>query len=111
MTVPPRPTEPTIPVIPQPQMPPVASPVINAPAPVMPQTSLPQPIAPFSTPRPASLGETVINPPTPSQQAPVQDIGSLMNQELNAASTQPMTAPQTPPPQPASVLPQVPPVQ
>ncbi len=44
-------------------------------------SQLPQPTAPFSTAAPASLGDRIINPITPT--APTQDIAALMNQELN----------------------------
>ena len=69
---------------------------------------LPQPTAPFSTNRPASLGERVIHPLT---QAPAagqkSDISSLIDQELSKLSDQP--APVTPPPAPvAQPLPAMP---
>ncbi len=77
------------PVSPQPTYQP---PVTQQPAP----TQLPQPSAPFSSPRPASLGDRVINPITPQGTTP--DVASLMNQELAAASQPPvLTQPPVPP--------------
>jgi len=109
------------PVAPTPQ--PVAPPVINlppAPAPTVPFTlpvptseapvapvapqpapvTLPEPTAPFSSPRPASLGDRVINPITPTEASPTIDIASQMNQELSTP-VQPPLPPQPPvPPMP-----------
>lgn len=54
-----------------------------------PQTTLPQPTAPFSSPRPATLGERVINPieaPTPTVSS---SVASQIEQELQAP-TQPI---------------------
>ncbi|MBC7943238.1 response regulator [Candidatus Saccharibacteria bacterium] len=95
------------PAPPQPvQVPP--QPVINAPVfvatPPRPFVSqpentpnpLPQPTAPFSSPRPASLGDRVIHPLT--DQPPTVDVGSLINQELTAAATPQFTIPQPPAP-------------
>jgi CheY-like chemotaxis protein len=45
---------------------------------------LPQPTAPFSTARPANLGERVIHPITP-QQTTEPDLGSRIDQELHQA--------------------------
>jgi hypothetical protein len=45
---------------------------------------LPQPTAPFSTAAPASLGDRVINPITPT--TPTPDIASMIDQELNDGS-------------------------
>ena len=72
---------------------PVAAPVYQAPVPSNP---LPQPSAPFSTQRPASLVDRVIHPLT--DQPPAVDVGNLINQELNGM-TMPQ-APITPTPQP-----------
>ena len=58
-------------------------------------TTLPQPTAPFSTPRPASLGERVIHPLQSSMPRP--DYASLIDDELDAANGTPQpTAPQPP---------------
>jgi CheY-like chemotaxis protein len=84
------------------------------PAATTPSSSgLPQPTAPFSTTRPANLGERVLHPVVPSgDQKP--DIGSLMAQELNQADPQSTAAPMstpplpTPPPAPSMPLPQQP---
>ena len=58
-------------------------------------TTLPQPTAPFSTPRPASLGERVIHPLQSSMPRP--DYASLIDDELDAANgTSQPTAPQPP---------------
>ncbi len=82
------------PTAPQPAPAPTA-PVYQAPA--APEVNtLPQPTAPFSTQRPASLGDRVIHPLT--DQPPAVDVGDLINQELNG-TTMPSTpvapAPQT----------------
>lgn len=67
------------------------------------QSSLPQPTAPFSSARPASLGDRIIHPLT--DQPLAVDVGNLMNQELiNAAAPQP-TAPQAQQQQPQAPLP------
>ncbi|HJP81826.1 MAG TPA: response regulator [Candidatus Saccharimonadales bacterium] len=102
--VPPRPMVST----PQPAAPtPQASAAAQAPtpAPAAPQPStLPQPTAPFSTPRPAGLGERVIHPI--SQPTSSKDIGSLMEKELNEDSfSAPMQGPapsSTPSPAPSA---------
>lgn len=82
---------------PQPTPTPV-NPVMPSPAP-QPATptpqpeQLPQPTAPFSTARPANLGERVIHPlETPPAQT---DVSSLIAQELNSAPTpmEPVSAP------------------
>jgi CheY-like chemotaxis protein len=104
-TAPQRPTPPTFHSTPQP-----------APG------GLPQPTAPFSTTRPANLGERVIHPIAPPVSQGVKpDLGSLMDQELNNAAMPTPPAPTpiapTPPviPQPlpgtgAQPFPQSPPV-
>ena len=89
------------------------SPFSAAPAPqpqVQPQqpSGLPQPTAPFSTARPASLGQRVIHPIAP-QNNPTADISSLIAQELNQAQPpQPqMQQPAAPvPPRPVAPAPQ-----
>jgi hypothetical protein len=86
------------------------------PTPAAPASGLPQPTAPFSTTRPANLGERVLHPVAPAAgQKP--DIASLMAQELGqteqpapASSQPPMpTPPPTPPvsfqPQPVAPTP------
>jgi CheY-like chemotaxis protein len=80
------------PVAPQPQqsITPI-TPVSHAMAPA-PEPSLPLPTAPFSTPRPASLGDRVINPivqPTSDQ----PDIASMMSHELDMENVTPIAAP------------------
>lgn len=131
-SIPPRPVSPIQPqpntqAPPLPQTMPVAPPAFSAAAqpqpqvqhvqPPQPTSSLPQPTAPFSTTRPASLGERVIHPISQSAN-PQSDIGSLMAQELGQASAAPMgpqstvqpAAPAAPAPQPAAVpLPPPPP--
>ncbi len=62
---------------------------------------LPQPTAPFSSNRPGSMGDRVIQPLENPQQP--TDISSMMNQELNTPGPTPQV---TPPPQPTA--PQVP---
>ncbi len=96
------------PTPPQPvQVPP--QPVINAPVfvatpprpfvsqPEITPNPLPQPTAPFSSPRPASLGDRVIHPLTDRPAA--VDVGNLINQELTAAATPQFTIPQPSTPQ------------
>lgn len=138
-SVPQRPTEPAAapaapaaPVMPTPVAPTTPSeplpPVINTPpampitepAPAAPQSTpipasqpLPQPTAPFGSPRPASLGDRVIHPLT--DQPPAVDVGNLINQELNAASTpgavqQPTPTAPVQAPLPPQEAPQQPPV-
>lgn len=77
------------------------------PAPV---NSLPQPTAPFSTNRPASLGERVIHPLQPIA-TDTQDIATLISQELSNAGMQP-PAPTAVPAPPVAVppIPQQPPI-
>ncbi len=90
---------------------PVAQQVINTPPSVAvpvqqyptPPTAypLPQPTAPFSSTRPATLGDRIIHPLT--DQAPTVDVGSLMNQELSGAATPQYGTPQPPvPPAPTN---------
>jgi CheY-like chemotaxis protein len=79
-----------------PQMQP--APTYQAPAPT--PAGLPQPTAPFSTPRPANLGDRIIHPIAPSA-LPTPDLGSLMDQELGkelapAAQVQAPVAPPQP---------------
>lgn len=62
--------------------------------------SLPQPTAPFSSPRPASLGERIIHP-LRSPTTPSQDMNSLMEKEL-AGEVPPADGPNPPPPPPPS---------
>lgn len=73
---------------------------VDTPAP----GGLPQPTAPFSTPRPANLGDRVIHP-MPQQPSNKPDLGSLIDQELgNAAPAAPaMPAAPTAPVAPAPV--------
>lgn len=76
---------------PQPQP---SAPTMPVPPATQPAT-LPQPTAPFSTPRPASLGERVIHPLQSSMPRP--DYASLIDDELDAANGAPQpTAPQPP---------------
>lgn len=117
-----RPTTPAIPprqpadtssqpTAPQAAVPPAPMPAANPQpavpprAPIPPSNShggdMPQPTAPFSTARPASLGERIIHPIAPETSKP--DIGSLMDQELNQA------APTAPTPAPAPATPIAPP--
>lgn len=73
----------------------------SAPAPQA-ASGLPQPTAPFSTARPANLGERILHPiaaPT-TPNGPKPDISSLMAQELNQAAptAAPTPSPLPPPP-------------
>lgn len=74
-----------------------AQPVAGIPRPYQsPPTEypLPQPTAPFSSARPASLGDRVIHPLT--DQPPAMDVGALINQELNAPVVPQFSMPQPP---------------
>lgn len=118
--IPPRPVSPIQPqpntqAPPLPQTMPVAPPAFSATAqpqpqvqhvqPPQPASSLPQPTAPFSTTRPASLGERVIHPISQGAE-PRSDIGNLIAQELNQAPTvQPTPPTPTMPVQPSQPAP------
>lgn len=82
--------------------PPQFAPSEPAPQPATPQqsSSLPQPTAPFSTNRPAGLGDKIIHPI--DRPEPTQDLARLMAQELKATEQAPQqqAAPQQPAPQP-----------
>lgn len=69
----------------------------SAPAPVAPapEATLPQPTAPFSTNRPANLGDRVIQPVSSPQ--PAVTLGARMDEELSRADT-----PATPSPLPST---------
>lgn len=95
-------------------------PTLPRPAETAPSAGLPQPTAPFSTTRPASLGDRIIHPiTTPAGQTPKPDLSSLMDQELNQVSPQPIAPPPAPvapiapvqqqPPQPVQ-MPSAPPL-
>ncbi len=115
-TVPPRePAAPAATPAPQANIPAAPAPAAAQPmapprAPVPPSNAhaaMPQPTAPFSTARPASLGERVIHPIAPQDGKP--DLNTLMEQELKAASPAAPVAP-TPAAAPAAPLPPTPPV-
>lgn len=101
----------------QPAAPAAPQPPVAQAAPQQPPTSLPQPTAPFSTNRPANLGDRIIQPiAKPETDGP--DLASLMEQELNQTPAAPApnpapSAPFTPAPQPTvpndAPLPFVPP--
>ncbi len=76
---------------------------------VEPQTSLPQPTAPFSSPRPATLGERVINPLQPAEPTSSISVASQIEQELKAP-TEPIVSSQVDDTTPAAApyQPQVP---
>lgn len=89
---------------------PPAGPVEPAAPPVAPSTEpapLPQPTAPFSTNRPASLGDRVIHPPEPNSAQ--KDFSALMNAELgNTSSATPAATPPEPAPAADATLPPTP---
>ena len=99
------PSRPAADTPPQPQ-PPVPQPVAAEPAPAVPApaapapSQLPQPTAPFSGQRPASLGERIIHPI--EEPAPAVDVASMIAQELGDPSAVP-----TPPIPPAPTTPPV----
>jgi CheY-like chemotaxis protein len=69
-----------------------------APQPAAGPVGLPQPTAPFSTPRPANLGDRIIHPIAPTT-LPTPDLGNLMDQELGREET-PIQGPLPAAPQP-----------
>ncbi|MFY9228518.1 MAG: response regulator [Candidatus Microsaccharimonas sp.] len=109
------PVAPVAPITPEPIVTPIApipiAPIPTAPAAPAPFT-LPEPTAPFSSPRPASLGDRVINPINPVEIGATSDLAAQMNQELNASANplppQP-TAPAVPPLPPQPPIPPMPP--
>ena len=76
---------------PTPAYQPVPAPVaVPAPLPVAAPAPMPQPIMPFSTPAPASLGERVISPLSDfSTPAGVLDLSAQMQQALNSTGVPP----------------------
>ena len=95
-------TAPPTPTVPPPPPP--------APEP-SPEVSLPQPTAPFSTPRPSGLGDRVIQPLTSTENND-NSLADRLNEELNAAPAQapaapppPVSAPQVAAPQPPAPAP------
>lgn len=110
-TAAPRPVAPAAPsATPQPvAMPAPVAPAAPQPTPTMqpaapaPENSLPQPTAPFSTNRPANLGERVIHPIEQTSTGK-PDMAALISQELNGSA-----APASDPVIPAApVAPQIP---
>jgi CheY-like chemotaxis protein len=96
------PVMPSVPVAaPTPVVEPAPAPQpVAAPTPAPAPSTLPEPTAPFSSPRPASLGDRVINPISPLENlAPPNDIAAQMNAELNGGM-QPAPQPQQQPPVP-----------
>lgn len=63
---------------------PAPAPTFTQPAPA--PAGLPQPTAPFSTGRPANLGDRVIHPIEHADTATPQDLGNLMDQELGTVN-------------------------
>ncbi len=81
-----------------------SAPAMPVPPAIQPQpTTLPQPTAPFSTSRPASLGERVIHPLQSSMPRP--DYASLIDDELDAANGAPQPAAPQPPAEPTTPQP------
>jgi len=91
---------PTFPPAPVTSVPPVA-PVPTPQPPSAPQpfsSPLPEPTAPFSSPRPASLGDRVINPISAPESLQVPtDMSTLINQELGGTTPPSQTPPAVPP--------------
>ena len=97
------------PVAPQPVAQPAPAPVADNGAP---SGDLPQPTAPFSSPRPATLGERVIQPMDIPAAASTEDIASRIAAELASAGVPAVdTFSDTPAPQTPPSAPQQPPVQ
>jgi CheY-like chemotaxis protein len=92
------------PPLPRPQIPPASA--ATAPQPQTPEPpSLPQPTAPFSTARPANLGDRIIHPL--SNPDDTRDFSSLIDQELNKpAPTAPTFTPAAEPVAPPAAAPQ-----
>jgi CheY-like chemotaxis protein len=111
----PQPQQPVAPVMqpPAPQPQPVSIPAPAPMPPAQPVATLPQPTAPFSTARPANLGDRVIQPITPP--AGVQNLGSRMDEELGSVDTQsapqPIAPPVPPAPAPFGAVPSMPPAE
>jgi CheY-like chemotaxis protein len=83
--------------IPQPVVAPAPIAPMPAPSPFQPTPNpLPQPTAPFSSTRPGSLGDRVIQPL--STPAPTANIANLMNEELTGITAAPIMPPPTPAP-------------
>ncbi|HYG84101.1 MAG TPA: response regulator [Verrucomicrobiae bacterium] len=80
------PTAPMQPVQPYPQNPQTNS---AAPAPQPQPSSIPRPTAPFSSPRPASLGERVIQPLSDLSRPHGVDMNELLDKELANEAPQP----------------------
>lgn len=93
----------TQPVV-QPNMSPAEAPSASSPSP---ESALPQPTAPFSTPRPANLGDRVIQPLV--KDAPQKDFSGMIDLELSGTPAQ-STVSATPSPIPAMEALSVPPV-
>lgn len=93
----PTPPPPSRPGTPEPARP--SAPVFNPapPRPVSQAPGLPQPTAPFSGTRPATLGERVIHPITPVSNAST-DLASRMSQELEGGTPATTPAPVAPTP-------------
>jgi len=108
---PPAPAQPAAPPAPaapqQSEIPRAPVPPSNSHAPSVAASTMPQPTAPFSTNRPASLGERVIHPISPDP-AGKPDISSLMDQELGREEVAAPPAPAAPaPPQAPTAVPPV----
>lgn len=73
-----------------------STPSLAATEPTPQASSLPQPTAPFSSPRPATLGERVITPLDSTEPAPDASFKSQIEQELQAPTETPSTQVDTP---------------
>lgn len=71
-------------------------------------SGLPQPTAPFSTPRPANLGDRIIHPVNPQGDNRPTDLGSLIDQELGRADAEAQQPQATAPAQAAPPAPPTP---
>jgi CheY-like chemotaxis protein len=72
---------------------PIQPTIDNEPAATTTESTLPQPTAPFSSPRPATLGERVINPIESAEPTVTSSVKSQIEQELQAP-VEPVTATQ-----------------
>ncbi|HJM04252.1 MAG TPA: response regulator [Candidatus Saccharimonadaceae bacterium] len=101
----PEPTPATASTLPQPTTEPTPQPTPTPTPQPAPESGLPAPTAPFSTDRPASLGDRVVTPlPSADNLAGSgnTDIASQMNAELNSANSAQQPSAPAPTPQPTA---------
>lgn len=82
----PLPPQPTETAAPAPAIEPV-SPIAEPAEPTLPESSLPQPTAPFSSPRPANLGEQALHPEEATTESPSVDTTAAPADPLTSVPT------------------------